>query len=154
MPKFRYAKPAPIKCRWETSGQRISTKAGIASTLLVHPRAGESILQPRAAAGACYLHSLIHFDGGTAPKIALCSGGSGPPPKMVPLAHLSPHPHGISIGSSLFEDLRLYPTETHWQRQTDRQTDHATSVAIGRIFATRVRGARCDLLISVKCYCY
>ena len=49
---------------------------------------------------------------------------------MLPWAHLSPKPNGISIGSAVFAGLTIVS-----DRQTDRPTDHATpSVTIGRIY--------------------
>ena len=59
-------------------------------------------------------------------------GGSGSPcKKMVPRAHLSPHPNSISIGSAIFVGFTIVT-----ERQTDRPTDHATpSVTMGCIVA-------------------
>jgi len=56
----------------------------------------------------------------------------------LPLIH---NPNGISLGSSVFAGLTLVSN-----RQTDRQTDHATCVTIDRILCYALR---CGLFISV-----
>ena len=62
-------------------------------------------------------------------KIAPSNGGSGTPSNTWFLAHTQVHnPNGISIGSAVFAGLTIV---------TDRLTDHATSITIGRIYVCR-----------------
>jgi len=126
--------------------QRILTKGRIALAT-VTLAAGESILkrrfcgnalplrispQPRAATGVCCLHSLLHFNGGNNPtNCPFSKRRYGPPPITWFLGPTRvQNPNGISIGSAVSVGLTVESN-----RPTDTQTDHATSVATGRIFA-------------------
>ena len=95
----------PAAAAITTSGQRISTKGRIAQNLSPPRRVSpiwsrafavtrcplRTSLQPRAAAGACYLHSLMHFSGGVQPpKFPLPWGDPGPHLIHGSLAHPSP----------------------------------------------------------------
>jgi len=52
---------------------------------------------------------------------------------VVPWTHISrPPPNGISIGSAVFAQLTRMPNNN-----TDRHTDHATCVTVGRVYTRR-----------------
>jgi len=60
---------------------------------------------------------------------------------MVPRAHVSLPPNGISISLAVFAQLTGVPS-TDGYRQTDTQTTlHATSIAVGHIYALRAGDA-------------
>ena len=87
----------------------------------------------------------MHFIWGDSPPNLpfLWGGGSGPPPNTRFLG--SPESTTQTASRSVHPFLqgsRSCPTET------DRQTDHATSVAIGRIFVPHIR---CGLMITRCC---
>ena len=112
----------------------------------------------------CYcLNKLImHFNGLETPKIAPSLRGPGPdslrPPESssqtacqqffysalkgrgvstklpLPLGDLGPHVTGANMSACPKRHLHCF---SHFSRQTHRQTDHATSVVRGHIFALR-----------------
>ena len=112
----------------------------------------------------CYcLNKLImHFNGLETPKIAPSLRGPGPdslrPPESssqtacqqffysalkgrgvstkfpLPLGDLGPHVTGANMSACPKRHLHWF---SHFSRQTHRQTDHATSVVRGHIFALR-----------------
>jgi len=78
----------------------------------------------------------MHFSKST--NLPLPCGDLHPQLPHGSLAQLSPQSRGTSIGSSVIAGLTLV---TDTDRQTDTQTDHATTVARGRIFAFCTRDA-------------
>ena len=78
----------------------------------------EASQQPRAAAGVCCLHSLMHFYRGGQPlKRPLLLGGSEPPTWFLSSTRVH-NLNGISTGSAIFVRLTVVSS-----RETDRQTD-------------------------------
>jgi len=54
------------------------------------------------------------------------------------------NPNGTSIGSAVFVGLAVMPN-----RETDSHTDHATSIAIGRLFAFRAYDCHWEYGVTV-----
>jgi len=132
-----------------TSGQRILTKCCIACRAVI-----EECIIPFAAYTAAEIPLL--FSGPDNPsKLFLPVGRSRPYLIVVPWAHGSQPPNGISIGSAVFS----------WHvRVTNAQTDilRETSVAIGHICAIHAmwlnnnnnNKSHCNVVTDVYCILY
>jgi len=116
------------------------TKDRIAFTTVCHHRNGRVHSEAALSAAPLLLRRLLLIQSDTfqcgeqPPNCPLPWGDPGAHLVgcMVQWAHANQQPNGISVGSAICAGLRVVSN-----RETDRQTDHATSVATVRIFELR-----------------